>query len=268
MFENQNNNNGIIQTQDLFLMKEGDAAEKIGRHLLIIAHYKNGAVVGNRFDNRQNEERRWIKKINAESLIVGLGQYGVFDSFCRFADSLKLSLTSNILPERYVTLPVYDKFLTPMIASSYEAGRPLALDIIYANLRASKLKMVRFNGDIGTYTGFGILGGYPYQDQPAQALTGEEVKGKTQDQLTEMMRMKFMGGVRHPVKAAVKKMESFFGEKKHLDTMDEAMDAVKATFFECDPPFKKEMFEFTVFEKGDLNSIYVPRPKPVSEKAP
>ena len=260
MFENQNSST-VIQTSDLFLMKEGDAADKIGRHLLIIALYKNGAVIGNRFDKRQNEEQQWIKKLNPTSLVVGLGQYGCFRSFCDLADSLKLSITDNFLPGRYVTLPVYDKYLTPMIRSAYESGKPLALDIMYANLRASKLKMSRFNGDTATYVGFGVLGGYPYQDQPMQALTSKETQCKTKQQISETMRNMFESGVRNPVKDAVKKMESFFGEKKYLDATDDAMDAVQETLFLCDPPSKKETFELTVFENGELKSVYLERPK-------
>jgi len=260
MFENQNSST-VIQTSDLFLMKEGDAADKIGRHLLIIALYKNGAVIGSRFDKRQNEEQQWIKKLNSTSLVVGLGQYGCFRSFCDLADLLKLSITDNFLQERYVTLPVYDKYLTPIIRSAYESGKPLALDIMYVNLRSSKLKMARFNGDTATYVGFGVLGGYPYQDRPMHTLTGAETKGKTREQMSEMMKEMFESGVRNPVKDAVKKMESYYGEKKHLDATDDAMDAVKAALFECDPPSKKETFELTVFENGELKSVYLERPK-------
>src|SRR3989338_3289861 len=237
MFENQNSST-VIQTSDLFLMKEGDAADKIGRHLLIVACYKNGAVIGSRFDKRQNEEQQWIKKLNSTSLVVGLGQYGCFRSFCDLADLLKLSITDNFLQERYVTLPVYDKYLTPIIRSAYESGKPLALDIMYVNLRSSKLKMARFNGDTATYVGFGVLGGYPYQDRPMHTLTGAETKGKTREQMSEMMKEMFESGVRNPVK-----------------------DAVKAGLFECDPPSKKETFELTVFENGELKSVYLERPK-------
>jgi hypothetical protein len=134
-----------------------------------------------------------------------------------------------------MTLRAYDIFLTPIFRSNYESGRPLGLDIIYADIKKSKLKIVRFTGDTSVFSGFGILGGYPF---PVQ---------------TEPLVVKF------PVKEAVKKMESIFGEKKCLETMEAAMDAVMKTLFEFDPITKKETYEFTVFEGGVLNSTYIER---------
>lgn len=257
MFENQNHGI-IVQTEDLLLRKESDAAGKIGNHLLVTAFYKKGAVIGNRFDKRQNEERQWIKKINSTSLIIGLGQYGSFDSFCHQADLIKSSVTGNYLPERYMTLPVYHKFLATLAKTSYDEGRPIPLDIIYANVTDSKIKMVRFNGDSDVYYGFGVLGGYGFQAPPVP-LTKEETEGKNEQEIMLLKEKKFGESLKFPVKDAIKKMESFYGNKKYLGSMDEAMDAVRTTMFECDIPSKKELFEFTVFENGEFESVYVER---------
>jgi len=147
MNNDQANSGGILQTPEFLMFKEERALARIGSHLLIAALFKNGLVIGMRFDKRQNSPMQWLLPINDHLVVAGWGDAGDFGEICQFINHLRISI-GNLLSDHYVSIAYLRKNIRSLLKNEYKVGLPHAVDFVFVDVLKSDLWIVNFIGQV------------------------------------------------------------------------------------------------------------------------
>jgi len=257
----------FLQTSEFLKDKEIKAKSTIGRYILVAALYEKGAVLGHRFKPRQNKPHQWLYQLGDEHLVAGWSEdWASFKALEGIIYNIEIGEEDLFGPEHSATLPsIFKKIARYLRAVSIESI-PIPIDSLFVDTVVHKIVQVDFSGAINNRIGFGVLGGFPYQDPYTEeemkimakaAMLGGRMTPEERTKLEEESKKSFHA----PLKEAVTRLESIYKGRDFLDTKDEALVAVKSTLLECDPPSKSEEFELNVLENGELTSSFFKREK-------
>lgn len=265
MAENRGGGN-FLQTPDFIHYKTLMAQDDIGRHLLIAALFEGGAVIGHRFRPRQQEARQWIYDVDNSLLLIGWGSsLEVFRSVQRFAYEVEAGLQQLLRSDRYVTPVALYKKIAGEFADKFESRIPYPLDVMLLDLISYNIYVINFAGRVKKFSGFGIIGGYNYQEEIGRTPFNFPDPSGTKYPMEFVQTVQFA-----PLKDAVAEMLKNCGEKDFLKSSDEAVGVVKNALLKFDPPSKHEQFEINIFDQGEFKeTIYFkrdPQPKPAAIK--
>ena len=260
-----------LNTPEFFAAQQSVAVGAIGSNMLIAARYKNGVAIGHKFNKNQNNPREWIEEINEASLAVGWGDHGHFRRLCSLLRRLILEVKDRVSGD-YVTNFYLINQLALVLESASQNSKPCRVSFLFVDLNEEKLVILHFDGKMMTRSQFGILGGYEYQDLRQMKVESDFILAKhgiKQNKLPinplpgiiQELDDAYYRSIKSPLKDAIIFLENIYGERDFLDTKDEAIDAIKNALLKYDPPSKKETFEITVIEGGNLESIYFKREK-------
>lgn len=257
----------FLQTPEFLRAKETKAQSIIGRYLLVAGLYEKGVAVGHRFKPRQNEPHQWLYRLGEGQLVAGWSEdWASFKALEGIIYNIEIGEEDLFGSEHSATLPSIFKKIARYLRSVSIESIPIPIDSLFVDAVVHKIVQVDFSGAINNRIGFGVLGGFPYQDPYTEeemkimekaAMSGGLITSQDRATLEVISKNTFHA----PLKEAVARLERTYQGKDFLGTKEEAVDAVKSALIECDPPSKSEEFELTVFENGELTSSYFKRDK-------
>lgn len=268
----------VLNTPEFYQRQHSAAIASIGSNLLVAARYKNGTAIGHKYNRTQNNPRQWIEQVSDTSLMAGWGKWGHFQRICKFARA-NSSKTRRILGEDYITNFSLIGKLDFLFESASNASQPYHVSLLFIDLSEEKHTILHFDGSLIKRSQFAVLGGYEYQDLKQMKEESDIILAKhnidpnrlpnqPHPKVIQELDDAYIRSIKAPLKSALVTLEEIYGDKDLLDTKEEAIEAVKNTLFEHDPPSKRETFEITTFENGDFESVYFTREKKERENPP
>ncbi len=251
----------IIQTPELLEYKKINAKERAGRHLLVLVTYKNGIVLGNKFDKRQSQKGQWVKYINYATIVGGIGDLKDYKSVTRALSNF-CQETKNLLGIHYITGHGIVQFLSDVMRHNFEEkSEGLAVNFLVtdSNTEGLFLWFINYDGRIKQLKNFAVAGGNEYV--LPHALTEEEIANLPPHEMDMVKKIKQINPNRpitvpnqlFPRKDAIAYLEAQW--KKNL-TEKEAILLAKNTLFECDDT---DMIELTIFNTKGFKPLYFKR---------
>ncbi len=251
----------IIQTPELIEYKKINARERAGRHLLVLVTYKNGMVLGNKFDKRQSQKGQWIKYVNSTTIVGGIGDFGNFESVSHALEGF-CQETMNLLGVHYITGQGIKRYLSGILNSYYkQESEALAVNFLVtdSNTEGLFLWFINYDGRIKQLKNFAVAGGNEYL-LPC-VLSEEEIANLPPHEIDIVKKIQQKNPAvaittpRHifPRKNAIAYLEARWKPKM---AEKEAIQLTKNTLFECDDA---GMVELTIFNTKGFEILYFKR---------
>lgn len=251
----------VIQTPELLEYKKINARERAGRHLLVLVTYKNGMVLGNKFDKRQSQKGQWIKYINCATIVGGIGDLKDYKSVTKALSNF-CQETKNLLGIHYITGHGIVQFLSDVMRYNCEQNtEALAVNFLVtdSNTEGLFLWFINYDGRIKQLKNFAVAGGNEY-DFPRK-LTEEEIANLPPHKMDMVKKMKQLKPdvaitipqLKFPRKDVIAYLEKQWKPKM---TEKEAIQLAKNALFECDDA---NVLELTVFNTKGFENMYFKR---------
>ena len=256
--------NIILQTPEFLQMKDADAINRLGPHLIIGIAIPNGFVFGKMFNERAHEPQRWIWFINAAIAVAGIGDFGDFRDSRAWLEKIHETI-DRLVGGHYTTIAGLTKSIRTFLVESESRRKGIAVELVFADVGEKRFWLVDVDGHVKNFSDF-VIAGCRYK-----------FKTILYDQLTEEERahLEKTKGVTGPIEdpfikpiavrdAAVEFLEeeykkhglsSFKSGRKIKESLKAAESLIIETLSRFDTESPTGVFELISYRQGSRKSI-------------